>query len=82
MADYSIFFPLQYRGDPDPRRMALASSGFRWRAGLWRRGRVVRSDADLDAMDAQMWAQGLRRWPGRRPRPPRCNTAAWRGAPP
>jgi hypothetical protein len=42
-------FPLPHQGEPDPRRMALASIGVQWRAGLWRRGRVVLSDADIDA---------------------------------
>jgi hypothetical protein len=54
MADNILPFPVPHRGDPDPRRMALASIGFQWRAGLWRRGRVVLSDADIDAMDARM----------------------------
>jgi hypothetical protein len=31
--------------------MALASIGFHWQAGIWRRGRVIRSDADIDAME-------------------------------
>ena len=49
MADNIL--PVPHRGDPDPRRMALTSLGFQWRAGLWRPGRVVRSDADIDALD-------------------------------
>ena len=68
MADNILPFPVLHRGDPDPRRMALASIGFQWREGLWRRGRVALSDADIDAMDARTWAQGLRRWTRRRPR--------------
>jgi hypothetical protein len=48
--------------------MALASIGFRWHAGLWRRGRVGLSDADIDAMEARTWAHCLRRWTRRRPR--------------
>jgi hypothetical protein len=35
--------------------MALASTGFQWHAGMWRRGRVVLSDADIDAMEARTW---------------------------
>jgi hypothetical protein len=68
MAENIIPFPLPHQGDPEPRRMALASIGFQWRAGVWRRGRVVLSDADIDAMDAPRWAQSLRRWTKRRPR--------------
>jgi hypothetical protein len=34
MADSIIFFPLLHRGDPEPRRMTLASLGFQWRTGL------------------------------------------------
>jgi hypothetical protein len=68
MADNILPFPVPHRGDPDPRRMALASIGFRWQAGMWRRGRVVLSDADIDTMDARMWEWCLRRWTRRRPR--------------
>jgi hypothetical protein len=68
MADHIIFFPLLHRGDPEPRRMALAALGLQWRAGMWRRGLVALSDADIDAMDARMWARCLRRWTRRRPR--------------
>ena len=67
MADNILPFPLPLRGDPDPRRMALVAIGFQWRAGLWRRGRVALSDADIDAMEARMWARCLRRWTKRRP---------------
>jgi hypothetical protein len=56
MADNILLFPVPHRGDPDPRRMALASIGFQWCAGMWCRGRVVLSDADIDAMDARTWA--------------------------
>ena len=56
MADNLLPFPLSHQGDPDPRRMALASIGFQWRAGMWPRGRVVLSDADIDAMEARVWA--------------------------
>ncbi len=38
-----IPFPQRYRGDPDPRRQALAQIGFRWTGVAWRRGRVWRS---------------------------------------
>jgi hypothetical protein len=65
-----IPFPLSYRGDPDPRRQALAQIGFRWTGGAWRRGRVVLTDEAIDQMDARTWAQGLRRWTRRRPQ--RC----------
>jgi hypothetical protein len=68
MADNILPFPLSHRGDPDPRRMALAAIGFQWQAGMWRRGRVVLSDADIDAMEARTWVQCLRRWTKRRPR--------------
>ncbi len=56
-----------HRGDPDPRREALAQIGFRWMASAWRRGWVVLTDDAIDAMDADTWAQGLRRWTRRRP---------------
>jgi hypothetical protein len=69
MAEHIIPFPLPHRGDPEPRQMALASIGFRWSAGMWRRGRVVLSDSDIDAMDVRTWEQSLRRWTKRRPRP-------------
>jgi hypothetical protein len=62
MAENILPFPFPYRGDLDPRRMALASIGFQWCAGLWRRGRVALSDADIDAMEAWTWAHCLRRW--------------------
>jgi hypothetical protein len=68
MADNIVPFPLPHRGDPDPRRMALASIGFQWNTGMWSRGRVALSDADTDAMEAQTWARCLRRWTTRRPR--------------
>jgi hypothetical protein len=68
MDDNILRFPLAHRGDPDPRRMALAAIGFHWRAEMWRRGRVVLSDADIDAMEARTWAQRLKRWTRRRPR--------------
>jgi hypothetical protein len=68
MADNILPFPVPHRGDPDPRRMALASIGFQWCTGMWRRGRVVLSDADIDEMEARIWAQSLRRWTRRRPR--------------
>jgi hypothetical protein len=57
MADNILPFPVPHRGDPDPRRMALAAIGFQWRAGMWCRGRVVLSDADIDAMEARTWTQ-------------------------
>ena len=56
MADNILPFPKPHRGDPDPRRMALAAIGFQWQAGLWRRGRVMVSDADIDAMEARVGA--------------------------
>jgi hypothetical protein len=37
--------------------MALAAIGFQWRAGMWRRGLVALSDADIDAMEARTWTQ-------------------------
>jgi hypothetical protein len=68
MAENIIPFPLPHQCDPDPRRMALASIGFHWQEEMWRRGRVVLSDADIDAMDERTWGQSLRRWTKRRPR--------------
>jgi hypothetical protein len=67
MAENIISFPLPHRGDPEPRRMALASIGFRWQGALWRRGHVVHSDAEIDAMDERTWKQSLKRWTKRRP---------------
>jgi hypothetical protein len=61
-------FPARHRGDPEPRRMALAAIGFRITQGAWRRGRVVLTDEVIDRMDQQRWAQCLRRWTRRRPR--------------
>jgi hypothetical protein len=66
--DNIIRFPRRHKGDPEPRRFALAALGFHWRGGLWRRGRVVLADADIDAMAAPVWEQSLRRWTRRRPR--------------
>jgi hypothetical protein len=63
-----IVFPVRHKGDPEPRRVALVTIGFRWREGAWRRGRVVLSDADIDTMATKVWAQSLRRWTRRRPR--------------
>jgi hypothetical protein len=68
MAEKILPFPRPYRGDPDARRMVLASIGFQWRAEMWRRGRVALSDAGIDAMEARMWARCLRRWTARGPR--------------
>jgi hypothetical protein len=48
-------------------RIVPVGQGFvRWRAGMWRRGRVALFDADIDAMEAQTWAQCLRPWTTRR----------------
>jgi hypothetical protein len=69
IADHNILpFPHPHRGDPDPRRMAPASIGFRWQDDMWRRGRVILTDADIDQMDPKRWVQCLRRWTTRRPR--------------
>jgi hypothetical protein len=68
MADNILPFPVPHRGDPDPRRMALAAIRFHWRAEMWRRGRVALSDAAIDAMETRTWAQCLRRWTRRCPR--------------
>ncbi len=62
-----LLFPRPHRGDPDPRREALAQIGFRWTGVAWRRGRVVLTDDAIDAMDARTWASSLRRWTRRRP---------------
>ena len=62
-----IPFPRPHRGDPHPRREALASIGFQWRQGAWRRGRVVLTDDAIDQMDERTWALSLRRWTRRRP---------------
>jgi hypothetical protein len=66
--DNIIPFPRRHKGEPEPRRFALVTIGFRWREGAWRRGRVVVTDADIDAMAAKVWEQSLRRWTTRRPR--------------
>jgi hypothetical protein len=63
-----IPFPRRHRGDPEPRRFALVTIGFRWCEGAWRRGRVVVTDADIDTMLAPVWERCLRRWTRRRPR--------------
>jgi hypothetical protein len=63
-----IVFPVRHKGDPEPRRVALVTIGFRWRGGAWRRGRVVVTDAEIDAMAAPVWERSLRRWTRRRPR--------------
>ena len=68
MAENITPFPLPHRGDPDARRMTLASIGFHWHAGMWRRGRVALSDADIDATETWAWAQYLRRWTKLKPR--------------
>jgi hypothetical protein len=63
-----IVFPVRHKGDPEPRRVALVTIGFRWRGGAWRRGRVALTDAEIDAMAAPVWERSLRRWTRRRPR--------------
>ncbi len=63
-----LVFPVRHRGDPEPRRFALVTIGFRWCEDAWRRGRVVLSDAGIDAMAAPVWERCLRRWTRRRPR--------------
>jgi hypothetical protein len=63
-----IPFPQSHRGDPDPRRFALASIGFQYQQNSWRRGRVVLSDDTIDQMDARTWAHCVRRWTRRRPK--------------
>jgi hypothetical protein len=65
--DNVIHFPHPYRGDPDPRRAALASIGFRWTGSTWRRGRVVLTDLEIDAMDEPTWAPCLQCWTRRQP---------------
>ena len=62
-----IPFPHPHRGDPDPRRAALASIAFRWTGSAWRRGRMVLTDDAIDAVDERTWAHSLRRWTRRRP---------------
>jgi hypothetical protein len=62
-----LIFPIRHRGDPDPRRTALAGIGFRWDGVYWRRGRIRLSDEAIDAMDECLWQQRLRRWTTRRP---------------
>jgi hypothetical protein len=52
-ASHIIPFPQSHRGDPDPRRFALASIGFQYQQGIWRRGRVVLTDDAIDQMDAR-----------------------------
>jgi hypothetical protein len=68
LPDNIIPFPRRHRGDPEPRRVALVTIGFRWCEDAWRRGRVVLSDAEIDAMAAPVWERCLRRWTRRRPR--------------
>jgi len=68
MGENILPFPVPHRGDPEPRRMALASIGFHWQGEVWRRGRVVLSDGDIDAMDEHTWQQSLNRWTKRRPK--------------
>jgi hypothetical protein len=63
-----ILFPRRHRGDPPARQLALARIGFRWHEGLWRRGRVRLSDAQIDSMEATVWTRRLQRWTQRRPR--------------
>ena len=63
-----IVLPVRHKGDPEPRRVALVTIGFRWRGGAWRRGRVALTDAEIDAMAAPVWERSLRRWTRRRPR--------------
>jgi hypothetical protein len=65
--EHLLFFPRPHRGDPDPRRFALAAIGFQWRQGAWRRGRVVVFDEVIDTMAEKIWTQRLRRWTTRRP---------------
>jgi hypothetical protein len=60
-------FPRPHRGDPNPRREALAQIEFRWTGGAWRRGRVALTDDVIDARDERTWAQRLRSWTRRRP---------------
>jgi hypothetical protein len=54
-----IPFPHPHRGDPNSRRTALASIGFRWTGSAWRRGRVVLIDFEIDAMAEPTWAPCL-----------------------
>ncbi len=68
MADNILPFPRPHRGDPEPRRMALAAIGFHWSGGQWQRGRVILTDADIDQMEPKRWARCLRRWTTHRPR--------------
>jgi hypothetical protein len=68
MGENILPFPVPHRGDPEPRRMALAAIGFHWQGERWRRGRVVLTDADIDAMDERTWQQSLRRWMRQRPK--------------
>jgi hypothetical protein len=63
-----IPFPRPHRGDPNPRRFALASIGFQYQQSVWRRGRVALTDDAIDQMDEWTWAQCLRRWTRRRPK--------------
>ena len=71
-----IPFPRRHKGDPEPRRFALVTIGFRWCEDAWRRGRVVLTDADIDAMAAPVWERCLRRWTRRRPRGRGCESPA------
>jgi hypothetical protein len=68
MEEHILPFPVPHRGDPESGRMASASIGFHWQGEMWRRGRVVLIDADIDAMDERTWQQSLWRWTKRRPK--------------
>jgi hypothetical protein len=67
MAGRVIPFPIQPRGDPDPRRLALGVIKFRWDGEVWRRGRVMLRDEEIDMRDEPSWEQRLRRWTRQRP---------------
>jgi hypothetical protein len=53
MADNILPFLRPHRGDPELRRMALASIGFQWREGQWRRGRDLLTDQVSGPLGAQ-----------------------------
>jgi hypothetical protein len=66
-----LHFPVAHRGDPPPRRLALAHLGFRWSQWAWRRGRVALTDEAIDAMSEADWRSRVARWDRRRPTPRR-----------
>jgi hypothetical protein len=51
MAENIVPFPVPPSRGSSTAPDGASAIGFQWRAGMWRRGRVVLSDADIDALD-------------------------------